>query len=82
MIDAKQSEWQSMETAPTKGPIVHVELLGANGKVYVAHWAYGDGDGMMPPYGPAWFEEVKDTQGRTMYCREIAGPFVGWRAKP
>lgn len=79
MSDVKQ-DWQPMDTAPKTGPVVHVELLRKDGSTCVAHWAYGDGDGLMPPFGPAWFEQVKDRHtGNVMYCREVTGPFVGWR---
>lgn len=54
--------WNQMSDAPITGPVREVLLRiverGYSGNpenVVVAHWAHGDGDGLMPPFGPAWF---------------------------
>lgn len=74
------NDWQPMETSPKTGPCSDVMLLHKDGSVKRGHWAYGDGDGLMPPFGPAWFEQVIDpATKRCMYCRELTGPFVGWK---
>lgn len=66
-----------IDTAPTTGPVVDVELW--NGELRVGHYAHGDGDGMMPPFGPAWFYPVLNGDGRVSYYNQMNPPPTHWR---
>lgn len=67
--------WQPIDSAPTTGPVVDVELW--NGRdVRVGHYAHGDGDGLMPPFGPAWFYGVGNP---VSYFQQISPPPSHWR---
>lgn len=69
-----------MDSSPKTGwPIQHVQLLMEDGRIVQgAHWAYGDGDGMMPPFGPAWFVPVKRSDGTIASYQEVSGAVRGW----
>jgi hypothetical protein len=82
--------WQPMDTAEQfkTGPVVHILLCiersyyahgnyGTVEMVTKAHWAHGDGDGMMPPFGPAWFES-----DRCGGYQEVLGKITGWLPLP
>ena len=71
-----KAEWNDMSTAPKTGPVREVALLTSGGIVPRAHWAYGEGDGLMPAFGPAWF---KPSGGGYV---EVQGKILGWRELP
>ena len=54
--------WIQMNLVPRwmkhEYPIVNVEGLLKDGSIVIMHYAYGDGDGMMPSFC-GWFVEVK-----------------------
>ena len=72
--------WRSMDRAPREGyPIERVQLLMEDGRIIPdAHWAYGDGDGMMPPFGPGWFAPVHHADGSVSSYAEVSGVPKGW----
>ncbi len=55
-IDWREDRWDCMSSAPTRGyPILEVMGRDINGKVVgPMHYAFGDGDGLMPPFD-GWF---------------------------
>jgi hypothetical protein len=67
--------WQPISTAPKTGPVVNVQLLLKDGRETIGHWAHGDGDGLMPPFGPAWFEQW----GPVGSYREVHPEPTHWR---
>lgn len=69
-----------MDRAPKDGyPIQHIQLLMEDGRVIPdAHWAHGDGDGIMPSFGPGWFVPVKREDGSVSYYAEVTGSPRGW----
>ena len=53
------SDWMDLSLAnkePYPAPCDDVELLLGDGTVVVGHYAFGDGDGLMPPFR-GWFVE-------------------------
>lgn len=55
--------WKNLDDADkSPGPITDVELLMPDGTVIVGHYAYGDGDGLMPPFR-GWFKKVGSGPG-------------------
>ena len=52
----RAGRFDPMSNAPTKGyPILHIRGRDENGKLLEPmHYAYGDGDGLMPPFR-GWF---------------------------
>lgn len=67
--------WRMMGDLATLGPAQHVDLILPDGSIiYRAHFACGDGDGLMPPFGPAWFQEA----GASGFV-EVDGDPVFWR---
>ena len=71
-----KAEWNDMSTAPKTGPVREVALLTSGGIIPRAHWACGDGDGLMPAFGPAWFKP-----SGSGYI-EVQGKILGWRELP
>jgi hypothetical protein len=62
--------WQPIASGPKTGPVVDVDLfLPDGGRVVQGHWAYGDGEGLMPPYGPAWFHRTGGDHPAYVECR-------------
>jgi hypothetical protein len=70
--DPEHSEWQPMTTAPKDATWVIV-MTNYRGEVR-AHWASGDGDGLMPPF-EGWF--VKSGGGYSAIPQPIA-----WKHEP
>lgn len=67
--------WQPIDTAPTTGPVVDVEVW--NGcEVHRAHYAHGGGE-EQPPFGPAWFSGVGDP---ISFYVEVSPPPTHWRS--
>ncbi len=71
--------WRSLDRAPKTGPVEHVQLLMEDGRIVPdAHWAYGDGDGMMPAFGPGWFYPVRRADGSVECYHAVAGNVRAW----
>ncbi len=69
-------EWKPIGTYPMTGPVLHVEARGRDGTIYPdAHYACGDGDGLMPPFD-GWFEPMSGGRGFS----QIRKP-VEWRER-
>lgn len=56
-------EWRSMDTAPTKGPVVWVEVKLGDGRVVRAHYACDMSGEEQPPFR-GWFESVGEGSSR------------------
>lgn len=77
-------EWQPIDTAPKTGLaetiLLWVPSLHGTGGPVLAHWAYGDGDGMMPAFGPSWFwwsgYDFRELQQRPTHWMPLPAPPV------
>ena len=67
--------WRHMDCAPKNATDVKVQLK--DGTELIAHYADGDGDGLMPPYC-GWFTARVLSSGALMYYGQIQEP-VAWK---
>jgi hypothetical protein len=83
-IEWRDGRWDSMSSAPTAGyPVLHVRGRDEHGAVIEdMHYAYGDGDGLMPAFR-GWFKpdvggrgyvEVRPVEWQPLHAKPQAAP--------